>query len=123
MKSESPHFKLYEIIDNNSLSLEEKQEKALSLGKRYLDVENGHIKRQDKNSNMDEIIFSVGGEDNSVLPNKGDRIDRCNTYCLNAIESNYTLALSDAPNKGIVTQKEYEGIDFLLSWNAYFCSR
>lgn len=89
---------LYEVMDDDELSEIEKQRQALSLGRTFLDVTNGHIQRQNSDGATDEIAVSVG-DDPALLP-EGTTLDRPTTYCRRTVESYSPIALSHASEQG-----------------------
>lgn len=89
---------LYEVMDDDELSEIEKQRQALSLGRTFLDVTNGHIQRQNSDGATDEIAVSVG-DDPALLP-EGTTLDRPTTYCRRTVESYSPIALSHASEEG-----------------------
>jgi PAS domain S-box-containing protein len=85
--------RLYEVMDDGSLSYAEKREWALTIGKEYLELENGHVERV-AGDGTHEIVASVGGPPD-LLP-QGERLDASKTYCRRTLESEEPLALSNA---------------------------
>jgi PAS domain S-box-containing protein len=89
---------LYEDMNDQSLSIADKQERALSIGLEYLDIQNGYIQRFTPDSEPDLIEASVG-EDPEVLP-QGTHVERATSYCRRTIESRSPIALSNASEQG-----------------------
>jgi PAS domain S-box-containing protein len=89
--------RIYEAMDDPELSLAEKRVRALSLGREYLDVENGHINRLTGTETF-ETVASVGGGVEMVPT--GETLDRANTYCRRTVEASSPIALSNAPEQG-----------------------
>jgi len=85
-------------MDNDDLSEIEKQRQALSLGRAFLDVANGHIQRQNSDGATDEVSVSVG-DDPTLLPEE-TTLDRSTTYCRRTVESYSPIALSHASEQG-----------------------
>ncbi|WP_177167496.1 PAS domain S-box protein [Halopenitus malekzadehii] len=79
------------------MSLAEKQQRALAIGREFLGVEHSHIQRRDGNSTTDTVVASDG--DNPELTD-GVTLDRETTYCRRVIDSDGPVALTDAPNQG-----------------------
>lgn len=89
---------LYAVMDNDELAESEKQRQALSVGRTFLDVTNGHIQRQNSDDATDEVAVSVG-DDPTLLP-EGATLDRSTTYCRRTVESHSPIALSHASEQG-----------------------
>jgi len=89
---------LYEVIDDDDLPATEKQRQALALGRTFLDVESGHIQRQNSDGATDDVVISVG-DDPTILP-EGTTLDRPTTYCRRTVESYSPIALSHAAEQG-----------------------
>jgi len=89
---------LYELMENDDVEGLEKQRRALSLGREFLDVENGHIQRPNDDGATDEVLVSVG-EEPSILP-EGATLQRGTTYCRRTLESHSPIALSNASEQG-----------------------
>ena len=89
---------LYELMEDDELGALEKQRRALSLGREFLGVENGHIQRPNDDGGTDEVLVSVGG-DPSILP-EGATLQRGTTYCRRTLESHSPIALSNASEQG-----------------------
>ena len=88
---------LYEVMNDESLSLDRKQQRALTIGCDVLDVENGHIQRV-QDDNHHEVIASAGA---AIEPlTEGAVLDRATTYCRRTLQQDSPLALSDAANQG-----------------------
>ncbi|NLV08219.1 PAS domain S-box protein [Haloarcula rubripromontorii] len=90
--------RLYEIVSADELSLEDKQTKALALGRELLGVQNGHIERADKAAGIHEVVASVGGPATLFTP--GETLDRATTYCRHTMDASSPLALINAPEEG-----------------------
>jgi len=89
---------LYELMENDDVEGLEKQRRALSLGREFLGVENGHIQRPNDDGATDEVLVSVG-ENPSILP-EGATLQRGTTYCRRTLESHSPIALSNASEQG-----------------------
>jgi len=97
---------LYELMENSELSLQEKQLRALSLSREYLDVANGHIQRRNEDGDTDEVIASTS-ENPDILPT-GMILDRATTYCRRTVQENSPIALSNVPEQGWKDDPAYE---------------
>jgi len=95
---------LYELVDEQDLSLNETQRQALELGRRYLGVETAHIQRHDGETH--EVIASVGTADVAIP--EGTTLDSATTYCRRTIEAATPVAVSNAPEEGWETDPAYE---------------
>ena len=104
--SDSIRQSLYEIMSANELSLEDKQTKALALGREFLGVQNGHIERADEAAGIHEVVASVGGPATLFAP--GETLNRATTYCRRTMESNSPVALTNAPEEGWADDPAYE---------------
>jgi PAS domain S-box-containing protein len=89
---------LYETMDDPQLSLLEKQERALEIGRQYLGVESGHVQRYDAASASHEVVASVGREE-TLVP-VGTTLDHATVYCERTIEADSPVAISDATQQG-----------------------
>ena len=97
--------RLYELMNDETLSLGEKQEHALDLGCAYLGVENGHIERVRADEQTHEVVASAG--ESPELAPEGAVLDRATTFCRRTLERESPLALSDAPNQGFDDDPAY----------------
>ncbi|PSP97076.1 hypothetical protein BRC84_01190, partial [Halobacteriales archaeon QS_1_68_44] len=104
--SESIRQRLYEIMSADELSLDDKQTKALALGREYLGVQNGHIERADEVAGIHEVVASVGGP--ATLFSPGETLNRATTYCRRTMDADSPVALTDAPEEGWAEDPAYE---------------
>ena len=104
--SESIRQRLYEIMSADELSLEDKQTRALALGREYLGVQNGHIERADEVAGIHEVVASVGGP--ATLFSPGETLNRATTYCRRTMDADSPVALTDAPEEGWAEDPAYE---------------
>jgi signal transduction histidine kinase len=88
---------LYEVM-RLDLPFEEKATRALSVGERFLGVDNGHVTRIDPESNYWQAVASTDSPDGSFPAGLVTDFDA--TYCRRTVESGGSLALSDAPEAG-----------------------
>ncbi|WP_052367855.1 GAF domain-containing protein [Haloferax sp. ATB1] len=98
--------KVYLIRENQELTLSEKLNRLLSLGCEYLDVENGHIKRVDKERGVHDVIASTGDDDE--FPEVGGQHTHATTFCRRTIEQDSPLAISHASEQGWGDDPAYE---------------
>jgi PAS domain S-box-containing protein len=112
LDGQAARVQLYDVMDDESLSLPEKRSWALEIGRRYLDSENGHVERIDGGTH--EVVASVGGP-LSLLP-EGERLPAGRTYCRRTIQQDSALALSDAGAEGWESDPAYDehGFDCYL---------
>jgi len=89
---------LYEVMEDDEVGESETQRRALSLGREFLGVENGHIQRPNDDGATDEVLVSVG-DTPSILP-EGATLERGKTYCRRTMESHSPIALSHASEQG-----------------------
>ena len=89
--------RLTEAMDRD-LPFEEKAELALSVGKAYLGVQNGHLTRIDRESDYWKAIASTDSAD-GTFPT-GLQLDLRETYCRRTIGGESPVRLHDAPNQG-----------------------
>ncbi|MFB6074934.1 MAG: PAS domain-containing protein [Haloarculaceae archaeon] len=93
--AEGARAALYEVTRGDRPT-KETVEAALSIGREYLDVENGHVERVDGDEH--EIVASVGG-DNLGL-GEGTVLDRATTFCRRTVEMDTPLAVTEASEQG-----------------------
>ncbi|MDF9747881.1 sensor histidine kinase [Natrinema salsiterrestre] len=96
---------LYSSIRRDA-SFEEKANDALTLGKRYLGVDNGHLTRTDQETNYWEVIASTDPADGQFPP--GLELDLGTTYCRQTITAHSQIALHDAPKQGWADDPAFE---------------
>jgi hypothetical protein len=101
---------LYEIMDRDC-SFEEKVERALALGERYLSVDNGHVAKIDQESDYWKAIASTDPPDGDFPV--GLSLDLGETYCRRTATGESPVALHDAPAQGWADDPAYEthGLD------------
>jgi PAS domain S-box-containing protein len=104
---------LYDAMNDETLSLYQKQERALEIGRDVLGVENGHIERV-RDDDHHEITVSVG-DATDVIP-QGDVVETATRYCRRTVQQDSPIALSDAPNQGWTDDPAYaeHGLDCYL---------
>ena len=90
----------------DELPLEDKQTKALALGREYLGVQNGHIERADEAAGIHEVVASVGGPATLFPP--GETLNRATTYCRRTMDADSPVALANAPEEGWAEDPAYE---------------
>lgn len=88
---------LYEAM-NEPGEFDAKADRALALGKRYLDVENAHLTEIHPDSGYWETVTSTDPEDGAFPP--GLVLDLGATYCRRVADDGETVALHDAPAQG-----------------------
>ena len=93
--------RVYEVVEDDSLSFEAATDALLAVGREYLGVANGHVERfTDRGTN--EVIASTddeSGDDDPLVP-AGATFDRGKTFCRLTVERESPLALSDAAAQG-----------------------
>ncbi|MFW6320667.1 MAG: PAS domain S-box protein [Halohasta sp.] len=104
-EGEALRRQLYELMDDDGVSLPRKRRRALELGCEYLGVPNGHIQRRDADG-TDTVIASVGEGPGSFT--EGEVLDRARTYCRRTVERHSTVALSNVPEQGWADDPAYE---------------
>jgi PAS domain S-box-containing protein len=87
----------YDIVEDGSLSYDEKQDRLVELGREYLGVANGHVEKYVEGG-VHEVVASDSVGD--VPIKKGDRFDRSFTFCRLTAERDTSLAISDAEEEG-----------------------
>ncbi|WP_311173338.1 sensor histidine kinase [Halobellus ordinarius] len=97
---------VYQIREDQELTLSEKFNRLLTLGCEYLGVENGHIKRIDKERGIHDVIASAGGE--GELLEVGAQHTHATTFCRRTIEQDSPLAISHASEQGWTDDPAYE---------------
>lgn len=96
---------LYKSI-RKDVSFEQKVDEALTLGKQYLGVDNGHLTRIDQGANYWEAISSTDSADGQFPP--GLELDLGTTYCRRTITANSQIVLHDAPKQGWADDPAFE---------------
>lgn len=96
---------LYEII-RKEVPFEEKARDALELGRQYLDADNGHLTRIDRETDHWEAMVSTDSVDGQFPP--GLELELGTTYCRRTIAADSQIALHDAPNQGWETDPAFE---------------
>ncbi|OYR39419.1 HAMP domain-containing sensor histidine kinase [Halorubrum sp. Eb13] len=97
MDAEKARRELYEVM-NESREFDEKAERALALGKRYLDVENAHLTEIHSDSDYWETVASTDPPEGAFPA--GLVLDLGTTYCRRVVADRETVALHDAPEQG-----------------------
>lgn len=88
---------LYDII-RTDLAFEQKAERALELGVRGLDVDEGYVTRVDPETAHWEAVVSTASE-GGHFPT-GLELDFGTSYCRRTVEADSSVALHDAPRQG-----------------------
>ncbi|ERG97642.1 MAG: signal transduction histidine kinase [Haloquadratum sp. J07HQX50] len=96
---------LYEVMATD-LSFDEKAERALDLGKEYLNADNGHIAKIDQQAEYWKATSSTDPPDGEFPT--GLRINLSTTYCRLTVERGDSIALHDVPNQGLETDPAFE---------------
>jgi PAS domain S-box-containing protein len=111
--------RLYETMNDPELSLSTKTERALEIGREYLDVESGHVQRYDEASGTHDVIASVGREE-EIVP-VGATLDHATVYCERTIEADSPVAISDATRQGWEDHPAYRehGMDCYLGTTVF----
>jgi len=115
---------LYDIMRRESPFVD-KVHAALELGRRYLEVENGHLARVDPSIDYWETLVSTDGTDGPFPV--AMTLDLGETYCRRTIEHDEPLALHDAPNQGWADDpafqahglRTYHGVPITLNNDVY----
>ncbi|WP_144903265.1 ATP-binding protein [Halobellus captivus] len=103
--TEEAKRKLYDRIRSDT-SFDEKAEDVLEVGREYLDVDNSHLTRIDRELDHWEAIVSTDSPDGRFPP--GLEIDLGTTYCRRTINADSAIALYDAPNQGWADDPAFE---------------
>lgn len=98
--------RLYEVIADAKLPLEEKIQRVLRLGTEQLGFSIGYYTRI--SDGTQEILAAVGDHEN-IQPGETDPLDR--TYCRQTIESGKTTILTDALTEGWEGDPAFERFD------------
>jgi len=88
---------LYEVMDLE-LPFEEKAERALAVGERYLGVDHAYLARIDPDADYWRAVVSTDAGDEAVLPEP--TIDLGTAYCRRTIGDEGPIALHDVPAQG-----------------------
>jgi signal transduction histidine kinase len=105
-EGDSYRREVYQIREDQELTLSEKFNRFLSLGCEYLDVENGHIKRINKERGVHDIIATAGGEGEFL--EVGAQHTHATTFCRRTIEQDSPLAISHASEQGWAGDPAYQ---------------
>lgn len=105
LSAQAARTELYDIIQRD-ISFEEKAALALEVGKEYLRADNGHFTRIDSETDHWEALISTDPPDGRFPP--GLELDLNTTYCRRTINSDQSIALSDAPNQGWANDTAFE---------------
>jgi PAS domain S-box-containing protein len=97
--------RLYDVMRDDG-PFEERAERALEIGRRYLGVQNGHAAAVDRENDRWEAIVSTDGADEDFPP--GLTVNLRTTYCRRVIRSDDPIALQDAPRDGWADDPAYE---------------
>jgi signal transduction histidine kinase len=101
---------LYEILNDETLTIDEKQRRALSLGRSYLDVDHAYMQRYEPSSDTDTIVCSAGETIDRLQV--GDEIERATSYCRRTIEEQSPVVLSNVPEQGWGDDPAYRKYQF-----------
>jgi len=104
-EGDSYRREVYKIRESQDLTLSKKFNRLLSLGCAYLDVDNGHIKRIDKERGVHDIIATAGGE--GELLEGGAQHTHATTFCRRTIEQDSPFAISHASEQGWADDPAY----------------
>jgi PAS domain S-box-containing protein len=96
---------LYGIV-RKDIPFERKAREALELGRRYLDADNGHLTRIDRETDHWEAIVSTDPADGQFP--SGLELDLTTTYCRRTLAEDAPIALHDAPNQGWADDPAFE---------------
>jgi signal transduction histidine kinase len=97
LSAEAARRELYEVIELD-VPFEEKADRALAIGERYLDVDNGHLARIDPESDYWRAIASTDPPEGQFPT--GLQVDLSVTYCRRTVQSDTSIALYDAEAQG-----------------------
>lgn len=100
---------LYEARQVKDLPLAEKLEQFLSIGRKYLDVENGHLKLVDHARGRHHVVASVGGP--AAFIEIGDVHDHASTFCRLAMDLDVPLSVTHAEEQGWADDPAYHAHD------------
>lgn len=105
MDAATARRELYEAM-NEPQEFDEKAERALALGKRYLDVENAHLTEIHPDSDYWETVASTDPPE-GTFPS-GLVLDLGTTYCRRVVADEGTVAVNDAPSQGWADDPAFE---------------
>lgn len=84
--------RVYDLLDDSSLTVGEQQRRALTVGCRYLGIEEAHIKRID-DPEKGAVVTATNSDAELVEP--GMEVDELG-FCTHTIEQDRSLAIADA---------------------------
>lgn len=90
-------------------SFETKIERALELGRAYLDVDNAHLIRIDPRTDYWEAVASIGDEDGTYWA--GQVIDLQQSCCRHTVSRGHSVALHDAAAQGWTDDPAFDAHD------------
>jgi PAS domain S-box-containing protein len=108
---EQPRDRLYRLLDDTSLPPRETQRRLLGLGMRHLDVEAAHLQRRLPDADQDQVVASVGEPEGEAAFPEGTLLDRATTYCRRTVQTDASVALSNAPEQGWADDPAYRTHD------------
>ncbi|WP_323676923.1 GAF domain-containing sensor histidine kinase [Halorubellus sp. PRR65] len=86
------------VVMQEDLSFERKAERALAIGRRYLDVDNGHVTRVDPETDYWKALASTDDADGQFPA--GLLVELGETYCRRTVASDDPIALHEASAQG-----------------------
>lgn len=99
MKEEASYRRdLYDVRSASDLSVAEKLDRFLAIGCEYLDLENGHVKRVDRDRGEHYVLASAGAATDLVTV--GDIHDHATTYCRRTLDRSTPLAITNTEQDG-----------------------
>ena len=104
LTGEEARRKLYEIMASDRC-FEYKANRALSIGREYLGVENGHLTRIDPENDYWKAIYSTDSANGQFPP--GLILDLGGTYCRHTVDQD-PVRLYNAPEQGFEDDPGYE---------------
>lgn len=104
LSGEEARQRLYEIMAESE-SFDEKVDRALTLGREYLDVEKGHLTRIDQDADYWKALYSTDSSDGQFPP--GLILDLGKTYCRRTLQEG-PIQLHDAPTQEWADDPAYE---------------
>ncbi|PSQ34798.1 hypothetical protein BRD11_03365 [Halobacteriales archaeon SW_12_69_24] len=89
--------RLYDVMADEAASLEDKQSRALAVGREYLGTETAYVQRQ-VDADTHEVVATAG--DPADMPPVGSTIPRATTYCRRTMAADSAIAVSNAADQG-----------------------
>lgn len=96
--------RLYDVMADEAASIEDKQSRALAVGREYLGTETAYVQRK-VDADTHEVVATAG--DPAGLPPVGSTMRRATTYCRRTMAADSPVAVSNAGDQGWADDPAY----------------